>query len=103
MNKKHNDFDLLRNSRLTVPLYADRRELLVFRTFPTVSQRVEMVFRHAEAEPHTRLCSFLKNQPHMAESAGMTCFFRDITGGKKTTLFFASGENAMRMASSSPR
>ena len=43
-----NDFDLLRNSRLTVPMYADRRELLVFRTFSTVSQRVEKVFRHAE-------------------------------------------------------
>ena len=42
------NFDLLRNSRLTVPMYADRRELLVFRTFSTVSQRVEKVFRHAE-------------------------------------------------------
>ena len=27
------DFDLLRNSRPTVPMYADERELLVFRTF----------------------------------------------------------------------
>ncbi len=27
------DFDLLRNSRPTVPTYADGRELLVFRTF----------------------------------------------------------------------
>ena len=27
------DFDLLRNSRPTVPMYADGRELLVFRTF----------------------------------------------------------------------
>ena len=40
-------FDLLRNSRLTVPMYAYRRELLVFRAFSTVSQRVEKVFRHA--------------------------------------------------------
>ena len=29
-------------------MYADRRELLVFRAFSAVSQRVEMVFRHAE-------------------------------------------------------
>ena len=27
------DFDFLRNSRPTVPMYADERELLVFRTF----------------------------------------------------------------------
>ncbi len=27
------DFDLLRNSRSTVPMYADERELLAFRTF----------------------------------------------------------------------
>ena len=27
------DFDLLRNSRSTVPMYAGERELLVFRTF----------------------------------------------------------------------
>ena len=27
------DFDLLRNSRPAVPMYADERELLVFRTF----------------------------------------------------------------------
>ena len=27
------NFDLLRNSRPTVPMYADGRELLVFRTF----------------------------------------------------------------------
>ena len=27
------NFDLLRNSRPTVPMYADERELLVFRTF----------------------------------------------------------------------
>ena len=37
------DFDLLRNSRPTVPMYADGRELLVFRTFlqsVSVSKRV---------------------------------------------------------------
>ena len=39
-----NDFDLLRNSRLTVPVYADRRELLVFRTFSTDN--------HDFASPH---------------------------------------------------
>ncbi len=43
----YNNFDLLRNSRLSVSIYADRRELLVFRTFLAVSQRVEKVFRHA--------------------------------------------------------
>ena len=37
-------FDLLRNSRLTVPMYADRRELLVFQAFSTVSQRAEKFF-----------------------------------------------------------
>ena len=37
------NFDLLRNSRPNVPLYADGRELLVFRTFlqsVSVSKRV---------------------------------------------------------------
>ena len=39
------DFDLLRNSRPTVPMYADGRELLVFRTF---SQSVSVPpLRHA--------------------------------------------------------
>ena len=38
------DFDFLRNSRPTVPLYADRRELLGFRTFLTVCQRAENPF-----------------------------------------------------------
>ena len=32
-NLLRKDFDLLRNSRPTVPMYADGRELLVFRTF----------------------------------------------------------------------
>ena len=40
----YNNFDLLRNSRLSVSIYADRRELLVFRTFLAVSQRVEKGF-----------------------------------------------------------
>ena len=38
------DFDLLRNSRPTVPMYADERELLVFRTFFAVWQRAEKSF-----------------------------------------------------------
>ena len=38
------DFDLLRNSRPTVPMYADERELLVFRTLFAVWQRVEKLF-----------------------------------------------------------
>ena len=42
-------FDFLRNSRPTVPMYADGRELLVFRTFSAVCQRAEKVFRHAGA------------------------------------------------------
>ena len=38
------DFDLLRNSHPTVPMYADERELLVFRTFFAVWQRAEKSF-----------------------------------------------------------
>ena len=40
-------------------MYADRRELLVFRTFSTVSQRVETVFRHAEREAEPPLLILL--------------------------------------------
>ena len=43
------DFDLLRNSRPTVPMYADERELLVFRTFSQSFSVPKRVFRHAEA------------------------------------------------------
>ena len=42
-----NDFDLLRNSRPTVPMYADERELLVFRTFSQSVSVPKKVFRHA--------------------------------------------------------
>ena len=42
------DFDLLRNSRPTVPMYADERELLVFRTFSQSVSVPKRVFRHAE-------------------------------------------------------
>ena len=41
------DFDLLRNSRPTVPMYADERELLVFRTFSQSVSVPKRVFRHA--------------------------------------------------------
>ena len=43
------DFDLLRNSRPTVPMYADERELLVFRTFSQSGSVPKRVFRHADA------------------------------------------------------
>ena len=43
------DFDLLRNSRPTVPMYADGRELLVFRTFSQSVSVPKRVFRHADA------------------------------------------------------
>ena len=39
-------------------MYADRRELLVFRTFSTVSQRAEKVFRHAERDGKRRPAVF---------------------------------------------
>ena len=42
------DFDLLRNSRSTVPMYADERELLVLRTFSQSGSVPTRVFRHAE-------------------------------------------------------
>ena len=41
------DFDLLRNSRPTVPMYADEREFLVFRTFSQSVSVPKRVFRHA--------------------------------------------------------
>ena len=41
------NFDLLRNSRPTVPVYADGRELLVFRTFLQSVSVPKRVFRHA--------------------------------------------------------
>ena len=43
------DFDFLRNSRPNVPMYADGRELLVFRTFLQSVSVSKRVFRHAEA------------------------------------------------------
>ena len=42
------DFDLLRNSRSTVPMYADERELLAFRTFSQSVSVPKRVFQHAE-------------------------------------------------------
>ena len=42
------DFDLLRNSRSTVPMYADERELLAFRTFSQSVSVPKRVFRHAD-------------------------------------------------------
>ena len=42
------NFDLLRNSRPTVPMYADERELLVFRTFSQSVSVPKRAFRHAE-------------------------------------------------------
>ena len=52
------NFDLLRNSRPTVPMYADERELLVFRTFSQSVSVPKRAFRHAgaasvEAAPFT--------------------------------------------------
>ena len=46
---------------------------------------------------------FRTSQPQRADRAGMICFFRDMTLGRNTTLFLASGEKAMRMVSSSPK
>ena len=46
------DFDLLRNSRPTVPMYADGRELLAFRTFWQSVSVPKRVFRHAEKTPN---------------------------------------------------
>ena len=43
------NFDLLRNSRPTVLVYADGRELLVFRTFLQSVSVSKRVFRHADA------------------------------------------------------
>ena len=48
------DFDLLRNSRPTVPMYADERELLVFRTFSQSVSVPKRVFRHAEQKTGLR-------------------------------------------------
>ena len=48
-NLLRKDFDLLRNSRPTVPMYADGRELLVFRTFSQSVSVPKRVFRHADA------------------------------------------------------
>ena len=45
------DFDLLRNSRPTVPMYADGRELLVFRAFSQSDSVPKKGFRHAVTEP----------------------------------------------------
>ena len=47
------DFDLLRNSRPTVPMYADERELLVFRTFFAVCQRAEKSFSTRCSSDHS--------------------------------------------------
>ena len=52
------NFDLLRNSRPAVPMYADERELLVFRTFSQSVSVPKSVFRHAESEVHLHLAFF---------------------------------------------
>ena len=52
------NFDLLRNSRPTVPMYADGRELLVFRTFSQSVSVPKRVFRHAAKTHFQRKCVF---------------------------------------------
>ena len=52
-NLLRKDFDLLRNSRPTVPMYADERELLVFRTFFAVCQRAEKSFSTRCSSDHS--------------------------------------------------
>ena len=52
------NFDLLRNSRPAVPMYAVERELLVFRTFSQSVSMPKSVFRHAESEVHLHLAFF---------------------------------------------
>ena len=54
------NFDLLRNSRPTVPMYADERELLVFRTFSQSVSVPKRVFRHAERRPFGRRCALFQ-------------------------------------------
>ena len=49
------DFDLLRNSHPTVPMYTDERELLVFRTFSQSVSVPKRVFRHAETRTFVRV------------------------------------------------
>ena len=61
------NFALLRNSRPTVPMYADERELLVFRTFSQSVNVPKRVFRHAEASSARLLISvFADDRPHAA-------------------------------------
>ena len=66
------DFDLLRNSRPSVPMYADGRELLVFQTFSQSASVPKRIFRHAETPagfPDGRLFSaFLTKIEHMIDN-----------------------------------
>ena len=61
------DFDLLRISRPIVPMYADERELLVFRTFSQSVSVPKRVFRHAEASSaRLSISVFADDRPHAA-------------------------------------
>ena len=66
------DFDLLRNSRPTVPMYADGRELLVFQTFSQSFSVLKRVFRHAGG-------AHLKDAPHCL--IVLTSVFCDVREG----------------------
>ena len=64
------DFDLLRNSRPTVPMYADGRELLVLRTFSQSGSVPKRVFRHAERAGIFRLLFFIQTTDIMTKKEG---------------------------------
>ena len=66
------DFDLLRNSRPTVPMYADERELLVLRPFSQSVSVPKRVFRHAGG-------AHLKDAPHCL--IVLTSVFCDVREG----------------------
>ena len=69
-------------------MYADRRELLVFRAFSTVSQRVEMVFRHAEKEAVTHSLFFAYH--------GCFCRFVEMAAAAvRTARFMASKRSSL--------
>ena len=63
------NFDLLRNSRPAVPMYADERELLVFRTFLQSVSVPKRVFRHAETRQPKLPRFYCKNRKIASVSA----------------------------------
>ena len=99
------DFDLLRNSHPTVPLYADGCELLVFRTFSQSASVSKRVFRHAQWSVSVliRSINYLRNVPQTGSSSCRSVSCQIICQRHRAASQKTSFVLAVRFRKSPPR